>query len=116
MAAMSVRRAMKRHAFKTRRSVHPFFQELGAAAAYHHVLFQPLGDDGGLAPAVVLNIPEGLDSFDYAMKQARKLKARVSFICDTREQAADMAARAANALPRHRRIALEGGEGGLASL
>ena len=109
---MTVRRAMKRHAFKSRRSVNPMYQALGAAAVYHHVYFQPLGDDGGLAPAVVLNVPEGLDSFDYAMEQARAHKARVSFICDTREQAADMAARAACALPTHRRISLERAEAG----
>ena len=54
---------MKR--FATRGSVDPLYRALGAAAAYHHVHFQPLGDDGGLAPAVVLNVPEGLDSFDY---------------------------------------------------
>lgn len=83
---------MKR--FATRGSVDPLYRALGAAAAYHHVHFQPLGDDGGLAPAVVLNVPEGLDSFDCAMQKARERKARVSFICDTREQAADMAARA----------------------
>ena len=109
---MTVRRAMKRNAFKTRRTVDPLYQALGAAAAYHHVYFQPLGDDGGLAPAVVLNVPEGLDSFDYAMAQARELKARVSFICDTKEQAVDMAARASSALPAHRRIALERAEAG----
>ena len=50
---------MKR--FATRGSVDPLYRALGAAAAYHHVHFQPLGDDGGLAPAVVLNVPEGLD-------------------------------------------------------
>ena len=71
---MTVRRAMKRRNWRTSRATHECFQELGAAAAYHHVYFQPLGDDGGLAPAVVVNVPEGLDSFDYAMAEAGEHK------------------------------------------
>jgi hypothetical protein len=46
------------------------------------------------------------------MAQARGLKARVLFICDTHEQAEAMAKRAAALLPEHRRLSLDRAEAG----
>jgi hypothetical protein len=102
----------KKSVFRTRRETPAFCRELGAAGHYHHVMFQPIGDAGGECTAVLVQIPEGIGEFDSAMEQARELKARVALICDTRRQAEEMAARAAEALPEHRRISLDRVEAG----
>jgi hypothetical protein len=73
----------------------------------HGVFFEHRTDRGGLARAVVVQIPEATAGLAEAMAQARRFKARVAFICDTREQADDVARQAAPLLPRHRRVALE---------
>lgn len=74
----------------------------------HLALFQPNADLGGRTAAVAIQIPEsGPDDVDVALKFAARSKARVVFVCDTREQANTIAAYAATHLPDHRRFPLE---------
>jgi hypothetical protein len=47
-----------------------------------------------------------------AIKQADKWKARVGFICDTRQEADEIAQTVPRRLPNHRRIAYERAEAG----
>jgi hypothetical protein len=95
--------------FSTRIEVPPDHpaRAFGAAPHCHVVLFQHVSDAGGFADSVCVEVPEGLGNFDLAMLQAGELRARVMFLCNTREQADDIGPRAANALPEHRRISLE---------
>lgn len=76
-------------------------------AEIHGVFFEHRADRGGLARAVVVQIPEAIAALAEAMVQARSFKARVAFLCDTQQQAEEIAEQAAKLLPRHRRVAFE---------
>ena len=85
----------------------------GCATIPHIVFFAPLNDRGGAANCVAVNIPEaGGRLIRTAMRRARQGRARVLFVCDTVDQAAAIAHRAARLLPRHRRVPYEKAEAG----
>jgi hypothetical protein len=74
----------------------------------HGVFFQPISDRGGVAPTIMVQIPETpMAAVRLGMAYARKRKARVGFLCDTPEQARDIADRVMRLLPRHKRISYE---------
>src|SRR5258705_13833407 len=79
----------------------------------HIVLFEPNDDRPGRRETVMVQIPEASrQQVRQALKQANKLRARLGFICDTREQADAIAETAGTALSSHRRIAYERAEAG----
>ena len=86
----------------------------------HGVLFEPDDDRGGMRDTIAVQIPEASrQCVRRACRLATQLRARVSFICDTVEQAEQTAGRVARWLPHHHRISLErareGGWGAQAS-
>jgi hypothetical protein len=84
----------------------------------HATFLQDRADDGGLAPCVMVLLPEAEAQFDLALSQARALRARIGFVCDTRVQAMAALERARRTLPRHRPVSMEraaAGGWGLAS-
>ena len=82
-------------------------------AELHIVMFEPHDDRPGSRATVMVQIPEASrQQIRAALKQAIKRGARLSFVCDTREQADQIAATAAKKLPAHRRIAYERAEAG----
>src|SRR5690242_16661484 len=79
----------------------------------HIVLFQPEDDQGGACAAVVCMIRESSRRMiKQAIAQANQHRARLTFLCDTVCEAAEVAEYAAKRLPKHRRIALERAEAG----
>jgi hypothetical protein len=80
----------------------------------HAVLFQPTGDRGGSANVVAFMIPEATPAeIALGLAVARDVPARVVMVCESAEQAKDMAALARAKLPDHRRVPLErAAEGG----
>lgn len=79
----------------------------------HGVFFQPISDQGGIRTAIVVNIPETPNAkVTEAMALATQTNARMTFLCDTRNQAEAIAGRASAALPTHRRLAYERVEAG----
>lgn len=79
----------------------------------HGVFFEHRSDRGGEARAVVVQVPEAIAGLAEAMAAARSFKARVALLCDTKQQAEEVAKQAASLLPRHRRVAFErAAEGG----
>ncbi|MBV8458418.1 MAG: hypothetical protein JO122_17590 [Acetobacteraceae bacterium] len=79
----------------------------------HVVVFAPCDDDGGIRSCVSVQIPEASrQRVAAAMQIARREKCRVLFLCDTREQADRVAARAGKLLPDHRRVAYERAQAG----
>jgi hypothetical protein len=74
----------------------------------HAVFFRHADDSGGESPAVAVMIPEATrQQRRAAFREAERNRARVVFICDTRELAEDIAHRAATALSQHRRVPYE---------
>jgi hypothetical protein len=89
-----------------------YTQQFGVAEV-HGVFFQHKGDRGGIAPTVAVQIPEGWWHLAAALSQARTLRARVLFLCDTAKQAKRVERRAKNRLPDHRAVALERAAAGM---
>jgi hypothetical protein len=80
----------------------------------HAVFFAPIGDKNGPCDAVGMQVPEASrQQISAALRIARQKRARVFFICDTREQADRIAARASRLLPDHRRMPYERVEAGM---
>jgi hypothetical protein len=60
----------------------------------HAVFLQPVDDIGGTRNCVIVNIPETpTPLIKEAISNARRMKARVGFVCDTRKQADAIAER-----------------------
>jgi hypothetical protein len=68
-------------------SLPPEYTRLFGYEELHGALIQHRVDRSGVAPGVMMMIPEGDMNFDVAMKQALALRARVGFVCDTADQA-----------------------------
>lgn len=73
----------------------------------HSVFFRHRADRDLQGPSVSIEIPEEAEYFQHALKVARRTKARISVVCDTSEQATEVAARIARELPRWRRESME---------
>ena len=73
----------------------------------HGAFLQHRADCGGNTASVILPLPEGEAFFDFAMEQARRLKARVGFVCNAADQAVAALERARRALPKHRPVSIE---------
>jgi hypothetical protein len=75
---------------------------------YHVVMFQPIDDDGGIRSCMSVELP-GVPwpVIQTAFDAVTRAKARLLFVCDTRDQADEAAAQAERWLPKHRRIACE---------
>ena len=78
----------------------------------HAIFFQHRKDRGGTVPTVAVTIPEARSSPRRAMRQARSLRARVMFVCDTGVQAKEIRDRAARLLPEHDEVSLARAEAG----
>ncbi len=79
----------------------------------HAVFFQPTKDRGVMTDSIAFNIPETpLATVATALRQKIANRARIVFVCDTRQQADQIADFAAKMLPHHRRIAYERAEAG----
>jgi hypothetical protein len=79
----------------------------------HAVFFEPIDDRGGTSKCVAVQIPETpSDKIAGAMAFATRTKARVVFLCDTRDQADAVATLASAALTAHRRVPYERAEAG----
>jgi hypothetical protein len=77
---------------------------------YHLVMFQPIDDPGGDRTCMAIQIPEvPWPAIHNALDAVTRTNARYRFlfVCDTREQADEAAAKAEKWLPQHRRIAYE---------
>jgi hypothetical protein len=73
----------------------------------HGAFLQHRPCPGGDAASVILPLPKGKVFFDFAMEQARRLNARVGFVCDIADQAVAALERARRALPKHRPVSIE---------
>lgn len=79
----------------------------------HVVLFQPKADAGGGKPCVLIEVPEAPASqIVVALGQAVSMGARVLIVCDTGNQAMEMAKFAGLLLPTHKRVSYERAEAG----
>lgn len=77
----------------------------------HFVAFQPNDDHGGASNVIAVSIPETPpQDIAAALERTVRLQARLIFICDTRQQARQIARIAAANLPTHHRVALERAE------
>lgn len=85
----------------------------GCDTELHAVFFEANDDNPGLCAAVAVQIPEISDvQLAVAMQRATQMRARVLFLCDTREQADEIAARASGMLHAHHRVSYERAEAG----
>jgi hypothetical protein len=76
----------------------------------HGAFIQHRADCGGNAAAVILPLPEGEAFFDFAVKRARALKAKVGSVFGSADHARAALARARRALPKHRPVSIERAE------
>jgi hypothetical protein len=74
----------------------------------HAVHFQHVADRGGFSDAIVIPIPEsGRQIVRRALAIATHHRGRVSFLCDTHDQAVRMFRLAARLLPEHRFVSMD---------
>ena len=90
----------------------PHYTRPYGVAEAHAVLFQHREDRGGMAHTVTVMIPEAESSLETALAQARTLKARVLFVCDTAAQAEAVRDRSYSLLPDHCEVAVDRAEAG----
>jgi hypothetical protein len=82
-----------------------------APAGVHAVLFAPRTDRGGPRAVVGLLIPEGETMIDRALAEARRGR-RLVVLCDSRQQADEIAGIVTRALSGHRRVPLSAAAAG----
>jgi hypothetical protein len=79
----------------------------------HAVFLEPIGDQGGPRPCVVIQIPEATaGEIEHAFTTAARFQTRVVIITDTAEQATEFAQLVTTKLPLHKRVAYERAEAG----